>query len=43
MTVEVFCPGETDPDGAALEDFARPLLEALEPILPASRAEYYIP
>ena len=43
MTVEVFCPGETDPDGAALQDFARPLLEALEPILPASRAEYYIP
>ena len=43
MTVEVFCPGETDPDGAALEDFARPLIEALEPIMPASRAEYYIP
>ena len=35
MTVEVFCPGETDPDGAALEDFARPLIEALEPIMPA--------
>ncbi len=43
MTVEVFCPGETDPDGAALGDFARPLIEALEPIMPASRAEYYIP
>jgi len=43
MTVEVFCPGETDLDGSALEDFARPLTEALEPIMPASRAEYYIP
>ncbi len=43
MTVEVFCPGETDPDGAALEDFARPLIEALEPIMPPNRAEYYIP
>jgi hypothetical protein len=43
MTVEVFCPGETDPDGAALEDFAKPLIEALEPIMPPNRAEYYIP
>jgi hypothetical protein len=43
MTVEVFCPGETDPDGAALEDFARPLIEALEPIMPPNRAEYYVP
>jgi uncharacterized protein DUF3485 len=43
LTVEVFCPGETDPDGAALQDFAPALLEALEPILPANRAQYFIP
>jgi hypothetical protein len=43
MTVEVFCPGENDPDGEALEAFASPLLSALEPLLPTDRAEYYIP
>jgi hypothetical protein len=43
MTVEVFCSGESDPEGKDLRDFARSLLEALEPILPAERAEYYIP
>jgi EpsI family protein len=43
LTVEVFCTGETDPDGAALEDFARPLLRALEPIMPRDRAEYFVP
>jgi hypothetical protein len=43
MTVEVFYPGETDPDAAALGDFARELLSALEPILPTDRAEYYVP
>jgi hypothetical protein len=43
MTVEVFCPGEIDPDGEALRDFASALLGALEPILPDDRAEYYIP
>lgn len=43
MTVEVFCPGETDPEGEALKDFAAALLSALEPILPESRAEYYVP
>jgi hypothetical protein len=43
MTVEVFCPGEIDPDGSALADFARPLIEALGPIMPENRAEYYIP
>jgi hypothetical protein len=43
MTVEVFCPGESDPDGQALRDFAAALLPALEPILPADRAGYYIP
>jgi EpsI family protein len=43
MTVEVFCPGTTDPDGEALRDFAGRLLAALEPILPGDRANYYIP
>lgn len=43
MTVEVFCPGDTDPDGQALQDFARVLLEALEPALPTERANYFIP
>src|SRR5207253_5945600 len=43
MTVEVFCPGDGNPDGEALRDFARTLLEALEPLLPENRAEYFIP
>lgn len=43
MTVEIFYPGEHDPDGEALQDFARSLLTALEPVLPLDRAEYYIP
>ena len=43
LTVEVFCPGESDPDGAALRDFSNALLDALEPLLPEDRAQYYIP
>ncbi len=43
LTVEVFCPGEVDPDGEALRDFASALLAELEPILPADRAEYHVP
>jgi hypothetical protein len=43
MTVEVFCPGTTDPDGEALRDFARELLAAIEPVLPACRASYHTP
>ena len=43
LTVEVFCPGEADPDGSALLDFAQALLAKLEPSLPENRAEYYIP
>ena len=44
MTVEVFCPGTTDPDGQVLRDFASRLLAAVEPILPAEgRASYHIP
>jgi EpsI family protein len=43
MTVEVFSPGEPDAEDAALKDFSRALLGALEPILPHDRAEYYVP
>jgi hypothetical protein len=43
MTVEIFYPGEDDPDGTALQSFAQALLIALEPILPLDRAEYYVP
>ena len=43
MTVEVFYPGDQDPDGEALREFARELVAALEPILPAERAVYHVP
>lgn len=43
MTVEVFCSGESDPEGLALADFSRELLTALEPVLPASRVSYFQP
>jgi hypothetical protein len=43
MTVEIFYPGEHDPDGDALRDFAQSLLIALEPILPHDRAKYHVP
>jgi hypothetical protein len=43
MTVEIFYPGDHDPDGEALCNFAQPLLDALEPILPLDRAEYHVP
>lgn len=43
LTVEVFCSGESDPDGQMLQDFTSSLLVALEPILPTERAEYFIP
>jgi hypothetical protein len=43
MTVEVFYPGDNDPDGVALREFAVELVTALEPILPLERAIYHIP
>ncbi len=43
MTIEVFCPGEIDPSGEALDDFAKALLNSVEPLLPKDRADYYIP
>lgn len=43
MTVEIFAPGEYDPDGLYLRRFARALLRELEPLLPADRAEYHVP
>jgi hypothetical protein len=41
--VEVFCPGDEDPDGAILREFAAALLDELEPILPGDRAAYFRP
>lgn len=43
LTVEVFCSGESDPDGKVLKDFGAALLSEMEPILPEDRAEYFIP
>jgi EpsI family protein len=43
MTVEVFYPGDNDPDGDALREFAVELVKSLEPILPLERAIYHIP
>lgn len=43
MTIEVFAPGDDDPESAAMIDFARTTLANLEPILPRPRAQYYVP
>ncbi len=43
MTVETFYPGENDPEGEILQQFARELLRALDPILPEDRANYFVP
>jgi hypothetical protein len=43
MTIEVFYPGDNDPDGESLREFAQELQKALEPILPPERAVYHIP
>jgi len=43
ITVETFYPGENDPEGAVLQEFAQELLKAIDPILPVDRANYYIP
>jgi len=43
MTVEVFYPGEHDPEGDGLREFARELVKTLEGILPLERADYHIP
>lgn len=43
MTVEVFYPGDRDPDSEALRDFAQQMVEALESILPPDRATYHVP
>ena len=43
MTVEVFYPGDNDPEGESLREFAQELVKALEPILPLERAVYHIP
>jgi Protein of unknown function (DUF3485) len=43
MTVEVFYPGENDPEGEGLREFAGELLKFLDGILPLDRADYHIP
>ena len=43
LTVEVFAPGESDPEGTLIRDLAAALLPELEPILPAERVAYFIP
>jgi len=43
MTVEVFYPGENDPEGESLREFGQELVKALEPILPLERAVYHVP
>ncbi len=43
MTVEIFSPGETDPESESLRSFAPLLLDALDQVLPSTRAEYFIP
>lgn len=43
LTVEIFCPGDGDPDGALLRDFAAALLAELDPLLPEPRAQYHTP
>jgi hypothetical protein len=43
MTVEIFYPGEHDPEGDGMASFAQALLAELEAVLPTDRAQYYIP
>jgi EpsI family protein len=43
LTVEVFCPGQVDPEGEVVREFSSALLAALEPLLPDDRAEYHVP
>jgi EpsI family protein len=43
MTIEIFYPGESDPEGDELRELARELLQALQCILPVECASYHIP
>jgi hypothetical protein len=43
MTIEVFYPGDRDPNAEALREFARELVRELEPVLPTPRAAYHLP
>jgi EpsI family protein len=43
MTVEVFYPGDLDPEGRVLREFVQELVQVMEPILPTERATYHIP
>lgn len=43
MTVEIFVPSDSDPDGRAVEAFTQALLPELDKFLPDEPAAYYIP
>ncbi len=43
LTVELFYPGDFDPEGDTLSKFATELLAALEPLLPLERQAYHVP
>lgn len=43
MTVEIFVPSDSDPDGRAVDAFAQALLPELDKLLPNDPAPYYIP
>jgi hypothetical protein len=43
MTVEVFDQGNSHVDDATLQEFTASLVEALQPILPLDRAQYFVP
>jgi hypothetical protein len=43
ITIEVFYPGDRDPNGEGLRDFAGELIRSLDPILPLPRANYHLP
>ncbi|GIW88843.1 MAG: hypothetical protein KatS3mg108_3167 [Isosphaeraceae bacterium] len=43
LTVELFFPGEFDPDGETLISFVGELLTALEPLLPPGGVAYHVP
>jgi hypothetical protein len=43
ITIEIFYPGDRDPNGDGLRDFAGELVRNLDPILPEGRAAYFLP
>jgi hypothetical protein len=43
LTVEIFAPVETDPDGEAMGEFAGLLIEKLGALMPGERVSYHVP